>query len=686
MPPFAGGVRVSVDIGGTFTDLQILDEFTGETHAHKLPTTPADPSEGLIAGLSGAAERFGFRLDQVRALLHGTTIATNAVLERKLPAGALVTTAGFEDVLEIGRHVRREVYGNKAEPRPLLIARRHRFGLAERIDARGNVVEAPAEAGLTALVQKLARSKVETVAVCLLHAYANPAHERLVRDRLKAALPDLPVSLSCEASPEIREFERSSTTVLNALLMPVVGRYLARLRQRLAAAGLDLPVYLVQSNGGVTTPETAAAQPVRLLLSGPSGGALASETLSRELGLANLVGIDMGGTSFDVSVVHAGRTRLVNQGEVDGLPVRLPMIEIRTIGAGGGSIARADATGRLRVGPESAGAVPGPACYARGGKLATVTDANLVLGRIDPRFFLGGQMGVDEGLARAAVEAMVARPLGLSLEQAADGIVSVANANMAAAIRLSLFEKGLDPEDFVLVSFGGAGGLHACAVAEDLGAASVLFPRDHGTLSAWGMLFSDIVHDLARSKPARMAGEAAASLAALAGELREEGARLLLRDRLPKDRRDYRLAADLRYRGQAYEITVPWRGLAPDPAGVAQAVADFHDLHERQYAHAERHAVPELVTLRLSAIGRLDKPKPRPFGAAAGRPTERRVHAGGGWRTVPIWQRALLAPGAALAGPAVVEEAHATHYIPPGWRLAVLASGELLARTEGAGA
>ena len=357
-------VRIAVDVGGTFTDFEILDEATGETLAAKTQTTPEDPSEGLLTGLRVAAERFGFSLGDISALLHGTTIATNAVLQRRLPKGALITTAGFEDVLEIGRHFRRDVYASKAEPRAMLIPRAWRLGIKERILATGAIETPLDETEIVRVAERLETGGVQCVAVCLLSAYANADHETRIGALLAKHAPGLDVSLSHEVSPEIREFERTSTTVLNALLMPVVRGYLERLRARLKEAGFTAPVYLVQSNGGVMSPETAALLPARLLLSGPSGGALAAETIAQRLAMPNMVAVDMGGTSYDVSIVSEGRTRLVTQGTVDGLPVRLPMIEIRTIGSGGGSIARVEERGRLRVGPESAGAQPGPVCYA----------------------------------------------------------------------------------------------------------------------------------------------------------------------------------------------------------------------------------------------------------------------------------------------------------------------------------
>ncbi|MCU0889907.1 MAG: hydantoinase/oxoprolinase family protein, partial [Rubritepida sp.] len=548
-------VRIAVDIGGTFTDLQILDARQGRVVAWKTPTTPADPSEGLLTGVREAAARFGFALSDVGLLLHGTTIATNAVLERQLAAGALLTTAGFEDVLEITRHVRRDIYGLAPDPFPCLIERDRRLGVPERLRPDGGV-ETPL-GDVAPVLARLAALRPEAVAIGLLHAYANPAHERALAAAVAEALPGVDVSLSSEVSPEIREYERLSTTVLNALLMPVVRRYLDRLAARLGEDGFAPRLFLVQSNGGMCSLARAAAQPARLLLSGPSGGALAAERLSRRLARPNLVAVDMGGTSFDVSVVQGHRIGLVTQGEVDGLPVRLPMVEMRTIGAGGGSIASVDAAGRLTVGPRSAGARPGPVCYGRGGTEPTVTDANAVLGRFDPDFFLGGAMALDLAAARAAMAAGIAAPLGLTVEAAAEGVLRVTNTQLAAAVRLSLFEKGLDPREFALLSFGGAGGLHAVEVADELGMAEVIFPREPGTLSAYGILFSDLVQDLARSRLFRAEDAQAEIIGAEVAALRAEATQRLAADGVPEADRAIELAADLRYHGQAFELLVP---------------------------------------------------------------------------------------------------------------------------------
>ncbi|MGG5820107.1 hydantoinase/oxoprolinase family protein [Falsiroseomonas sp. HW251] len=669
-------VRIAVDIGGTFTDLQILDARQGRVVAWKTPTTPADPSEGLLEGVRQAAARFGFALADVGLLLHGTTIATNAVLERKLARGALLTTAGFEDVLEITRHVRRDIYGLAPDPFPCLIPRDLRFGVTERLRADGSV-ETPL-GDLEPVLDRLRAAAPEAIAIGLLHAYANPAHEQALRDAVAAALPGVPVSLSSDISPEIREYERLSTTVLNALLVPVVRRYLEKLEARLGEGGFAPRIFLVQSNGGMCSLARAAEQPARLLLSGPSGGALAAERLSRRLARENLVAVDMGGTSFDVSVVQGHRVGLVTQGEVDRLPVRLPMVEMRTIGAGGGSIASVDAAGRLTAGPRSAGARPGPVCYGRGGVEPTVTDANAVLGRFDPDFFLGGAMKLELDGAREAMATRIGNPLGLSAEQAAEGVLRVTNAALAAAVRLSLFEKGLDPRDFALLSFGGAGGLHACDVADELGITEVVFPREPGTLSAYGILFSDLVQDLARSRlmPVDPAHEGA--IAAEAAALREAGFARLAEDGVPEADRAVGLAVDLRYRGQAFELLIPW----PEAPAIEPLLARFHATHRARFSYAAEGEPVEFVTLRASAIGRLAKPEeaaPTPP-VEPGRPAARRAWQDGAVSDWPVWHRDRLGPHDRVEGPAIIEEAFATHVIARGWTAALHPEGAIVAR------
>ena len=676
----AGRIRIGIDIGGTFTDLQILDERSGAMHSLKTATTPEDPSIGLMTGIEEAAQRFGFPVEDIGYLLHGTTIATNAVLERKLPRGVLLTTAGFRDVLEIGRHARRDVYGLKPHREAALIPRERRVGVAERVRADGTVecmLTAEAVDDALAAVRSLG---AETVAVTLLNANVNPAHEQRLRDRLRAAMPALPVSISSEVSPEIREYERSSTTVLNALLIPVVRSYLSRLAGRLVERGIGGRLLLVQSNGGVCSAEIASEQPVRLLLSGPSGGALAAQRASARLGQPNLVGVDMGGTSFDVCVVQDGGVTLMTQGEIDGLPVRLPMVEIRTIGAGGGSIAAVLPGGRLVVGPHSAGARPRPGCYGRGGPPPPGTGANLVRGRLDAGYLVGGAGALDRAGARAAITEAVAGPLGLGLEAAAEGILALTNASLASAIRLSLFEKGLDPRSFSVLSFGGAGGLHAIPVAEELGMGEVVFPADASTFSASGILHSDIVHDLASSRLVPAAPDSLPMLVEACAELRRQGEALLEADGLAAEHRQVSLAADMRYAGQAFELVVPWGDVQPGPEVLRQMLTDFHALHRQRFSYANADDAVDIVTLRLTATGRLP---PAPDGEAAPLaegtpPPPRPVFLNGAWHDIPVYRRGGVM--GQVAGPLLIEEPYTTIFIAAGWACGPGQHGDLVAR------
>jgi N-methylhydantoinase A len=670
-------VRIGVDIGGTFTDLQIYDARSGAITSFKTPTTPDDPSLGLLTGITAAAARDGFKLADIGYLLHGTTIATNAVLERKLPRGALVTTARFEDVLEIGRHYRREIYALNPEPPPALIARDYRIGVTERIRADGSIETPLTPAALDALTVTLARLDVATVAVCLLNAYVNPSHELQLAEHLARALPALKVSCSSALSAEIREYERTSTTVLNALLMPVVARYLDQLAARMKAANCAPRLLLVQSNGGVCSTQTAAQEPVRLLLSGPSGGALLAGVLAER----NLVGVDMGGTSFDVSIVRDGRVNIVTQGEIDRMPVRLPMVEIRTIGSGGGSIARVRDGGRLTVGPESAGSSPGPACYGRGGREATVTDANLALGRLDAGAFLGGTMRLDAVAAETAIAAHVAGPLHLSMEAAAEGLLAVTNASLGAAIRLSLFEKGLDPREFAMIAFGGAAGLHAIAVADELGIRRVVFPRDASTLSAYGILHSDLAHDLVRSKVLAATPDNFAAAAAMVDALAKDAGARLDADGVPVADRAIELSADMRYKGQAFELTVKAASMRIDQAALDALIEDFHAIHQQRFSYANPGAAVEIVALRASAIGRLEKPrvKATAVSSAAGEPRMRRIHLGGRWHDVPVLDRDALTAQAPVVGPVVIVEAYTSVLIADGWACVRQANGHLVA-------
>jgi N-methylhydantoinase A len=676
--------RVGVDIGGTFTDVQVLNEETGEVFEFKSPTTPSNPAIGLIDALNGAARAYGFDVQQIGLILHGTTIATNAVLEYKMASGALLTTAGFEDVLEIGRHARQDIYGLYAENRRLLIERSLRFGIGERIATDGAVLSPLNETDVRTCARKLAERGIETVAVCLLNACANSVHEKRVREILREENPDLLVSLSTEICPEMREYERSSTTALNALLMPIVRSYARNLRRALAAEQLSANVLLIQSNGGTTSIENAGEQPVRLLLSGPCGGTLALERLARELSEPHLIGIDVGGTSSDIAVIEHGRAAMVTEGTVDGCPVRLPMVDIRTIGAGGGSIAWIDGSGRVRVGPRSAGALPGPACYGRGGHEPTLTDCNVVLGRIDPGAFLGGTMKLEPELARTILGKNICDRLSVSVEEAAEGIVSIAVSHMAGALRLSLFERGLDPADFALVSFGGAGGLMAAMMAQELGIPTVIFPRGASTLSAAGFLSADICYTSARARLLDATPGSVSILAESTQDLLRQATGVLEADHVPAERRRFDFGLDLRYRGQGSELTLPV-SYPIDGDALEAAIAAFHDLHEQRFAFAERGAPVEVVTIRLSAYGLLAKPAAQPFQrssfAATGLKT-RPVFIDGAWMNARIYPRSCIGEHEAVEGPCIIEEGYTTIFLPAGWRVIAAATGDLLGHLE----
>ncbi len=674
-------IRIAVDIGGTFTDLEVTDTASGAAHSLKSPTTPDDPARGLNTAILLAAETHGFALSDIALILHGTTIATNAVLTRNLPSGALITTAGFEDVLEIGRHARTDIYALKGPDRALLIPRRHRFGAPGRIGANGEEVR-PLDDTLEVAIEQVAASGVAACAICLINGFANPAHEIAIRDRLAKRCPDMAISCSHEVSPEIREFERTATTVLNALLMPVIARYVTKLRHRLSETGITAPLYLIQSNGGAIALEAAVQAPVKLLLSGPSGGVLAAERLAGQLGLPNVVGVDMGGTSYDVAIIADGVRTVVTQGEIDGLPVRVPMVEMHTIGAGGGSIAFVDPSGRLQVGPRSAGAVPGPVCYGRGGTEPTVTDVNLILGRLDAAAFLGGTFALNLDAARAALDENVARPLSLEKDRAASGILEVVNAKLAASIKFSLFARGLDPRDFALMSFGGAGGLHACEVAGELGITTVVFPRDPSTFSAHGILQSDILHDASRTEILPLTGESLPALNAMADDLRARGAALLDADAMPDDRRTLTLTADLRYRGQAFELMVLVPDGVADEATLITLRERFEALHRQRFSFDDPKEAVELITLRLVATGHLtDGAAPPAFAARPARPRQTRaVHVDGKWQDIPVLQQDSLTPGSEITGPAVIEQVYTTMLLTGGWTLTVTPTGDLIAR------
>jgi N-methylhydantoinase A len=654
-------VRVGVDSGGTFTDVVAVDG-AGEVHVHKLPSQPAAPWEPVMAGARHVAGE-----SAVEELSHSTTVATNALLERAGGPVALVTTAGFEDVLEIGRQARPKLYAlHPVLPAPLVEAAL-RFGVEERLAADGSVVRAPTAEALAGLREKIAAANVKAIAVCLLHAYANSAHERAVAEAL--APLGLPISLSSSVLPLPREYERTSTTVVDAYVRPVMAPYLARLHD----VGR---VRVLASNGGAMSAADAAAAPARTLLSGPAAGVVGALAVARACGVDDAITLDMGGTSTDVALIAGGQVALADEATVAGCVLQLPMMAIHTVGAGGGSIAWRDEGGALKVGPESAGAEPGPAAYDRGGTRPTVTDANLVLGRLPLTGLLGGAMPLSLARARAALEPLAAQ-LGVSVEQAAEDVLAVAAAVMARAIKVVSVERGHDPAGFVLLPFGGAGGLHACAVARELGMTRIVVPPSPGLLCAYGALTADVAHDFVATVM-RLAGArlAPADVAAQFLPLTQAAARALDGDGVDAAARRLERAATLRYRGQSFELTVPLK--RADGSAVEDLVAAFHEAHRERYGYALEREV-ELATLRLRAVGKA-APLPPPVEPRDAGPVEigrAALRIDGRQHDAPLLLRRRLLPGVSIAGPALVAEYSATTLLPPGARADVLPSGAL---------
>ena len=634
-------MRIGIDAGGTFTDF-IVYRDDGRLETFKLRSNPKSPASVILAGLEKAAP------SKKAEVIHGSTVATNALLERKGVRTALVTTAGFEDVIHIGRQNRTELYNLRQVPRVPIIPRTMCFGVRERAWFDGTVAEKPARAELARLKARLRRARVESIAICFLHAYRTASNEKLVAEALDGLGY---LCCSHDVCPEFREYERSSTTLINAYVGPLMDRYLGELER-----GARRPISIMQSNGGFLSMHEARRHAIRTVLSGPAGGVIGALETGRASGFPRILGFDMGGTSTDVSLCD-GAPRETIEASIDRFPVRVPMLDIHTVGAGGGSIARVDEGGLLRVGPESAGADPGPACYGVG-KRPTVTDAHVVLGRIAADQLVGGEMHLDTARAAAAVDS-IARELKISRVAAAAGIVRVANANMERAIRVVSVERGHDPRDFALLAFGGCGGLHACEMARELGIRTVLVPEYAGALSALGMLIADHVRDYAAGVLNRpdVEGEFTRLERIARNELR--GAELAR-------------SADLRYAGQSYELTVPW--VAASPA------KEFHHEHLRVYGYSNPERAVEIVAVRVRARLRTEKPKlsRRAAKGKTANPLTRRIYSAGGWRETPVFSRAHLS-NRARNGPALVVDYGSTTLIPPGWKFVLDRSGTLRA-------
>ena len=690
--------RVGIDIGGTFTDAALVHGETGQVRVVKVLTTPEDPALGFMSSLERGLAECGAGGRDLAAVVHATTVATNAIIEGKTARVGMLVTRGFRDILEIGRQIRSRLYDVHLQKPVPLVPRRWSLEVRERLDAEGRVLE-PLDLGeVRAAVRRLRDENVEAVVVCFLHSYLNPVHERAAAAIVREEMPAVWLSVSSEVCPEFREYLRGSTAVVNAAVMPIVSRYVDALESRLAALGATAPFYVMQSSGGVMTSASAKERPVYMVESGPAAGVIAAGAVAAPYGHRNVLSFDMGGTTAKVGLIQDGRLRLSTEMEVGaqavtplgegrggGYPVRTPVIDLVEVGAGGGSEAWIDAGGALRVGPRSAGARPGPACYGLGGVTPTITDANLALGRLNPAFFLGGEMALDGDAARRAIADRVAGPLGLDPLAAASGIVEIANAHMIGAMRLVSVQRGYDPRDFVLVAFGGAGPLHANALARELGIPTVIVPPSPGIASAIGMLATDIRHEFVATRRLRLDTVTPGALEALFADFVTEGETRLTRDRVPVANRRTLRSADLRYHGQSFElsITVPPGTLTS--ADVDRLRAEFHAAHERAYGYAAPDDPVELVNVRLAAVGVTPKPRRAPLPAggrdAAGAIKGRRevwFAETAGWQETAVLDRAKLRRGNVIAGPAIVEEHDASTLVHPGWNATVDEHGNLV--------
>jgi N-methylhydantoinase A len=667
--------RVTVDTGGTFSDFVFFNEETGEITITKVPSTPKEPFQAVLNGVKELLAR-GVAAKDISFFSHGTTVGTNALLEEKGALTGLLVTEGFRgiyEVMEQSRGYGPATYDLFFEKPKLLAEPYYTEEIPERVDFRGEVLKpVDVESSLQA-VRRLKRKKVESIAACFLFSFLNPGHELAIKEIVAREFPEASLSLSCEVLPQIREFYRLSTTVINAYIAPVMSRYLGRLEQRLRELGLMTPrLYIMQSNGGVATFQSAAKKPVATVLSGPAGGVIASLGISRLAGIKNVITFDMGGTSCDVALIHEGNPGVTTQGRINQRPISLPMLDIHTVSAGGGTIARIDAVGGVQVGPDSAGAEPGPICYDHGGEDVTITDANLVLGVLHPEKFLGGRLKLNREKAEKLLEEKIAKPLGLSTLEAADGILKIVNVKMEEAIKAVSSQRGYDIRDFTLIAFGGGGPMHAGRIALDLGIPTLLVPSTPGVTSALGLLLADVKHDYVRSKLASLKELDLDEINRLFSELASQAKNDLRGEGFGDNEIAVQAFLDLRYAGQGYELTVP-SPLPPFKTVDLELMRQRFDAqHEQAHGHKAESEPVELVSLRLVSLGRVPRAKLSPAAATgrkveAARTGDREIFFGReyGLLDCAIYNRDLLEPGHEIAGPAVIEQLDTTTVIHP---------------------
>ena len=670
--------RLTVDTGGTFSDFVYVNDDTREVSIAKIPSTPDDPSRAILAGVEELIAK-GVKPDEIGFFCHGTTVGTNALLEGKGVRTGLLVTKGFRGIYEVGEQSRPHgpAIFDIMYDKPAMLAPPSRTGeVVERVSFEGEVLLPLDEDALRQTLRELREEDVQSIAICLLFSFLAPGHDQRAREIVEEEIPGCGVSISSEIVPQIREYYRLSTTVINAYLQPILARYIANLDQRLKDAGVTTrQKYIMQSNGGMATFEATAKKAVATVLSGPAGGITASVYACRTTGFQNLITFDMGGTSCDVALIKDGQPSIANRGKVEGRDVALPMIEINTVSAGGGTLAHVDRFGELIVGPQSAGAQPGPACYGRGGTQPTITDCNLVLGYLSPDNFLGGKMRLNAQASFDAINNAVARPLDMQAQDAAEGVVRIINVKMQEAIKAISTMRGHDLRDFMLLAFGGAGPLHACPIAAELGMAGVIVPLYPGVYSAMGLVMSDVKHDYVRSKLTALSRADEGDVNAVLEELATQARNDLAEEGFTHDKAEIEYALDMRYAGQGYEITLPCN--APlAPGGLAQLRRAFDEEHRKMFGHTAPQEPVEIISYRVRGIGRVppvELPKFAPTGALlAGAIREMRIaRFNGASVECPVYQRELLDVGAVFSGPAIVDQLDCTSVIPPGQHVRV---------------
>lgn len=677
------GWQVGVDTGGTHTDVVLRNRETGHLSTWKVPTTPDDLSDGILRGVLELMEREGVPAGEVETFAYGTTMVTNLIVEEQPVPVGLLTTAGFRDVLEIGRASRKpNIYDIHWRPQPPLVPRHLRLEVTERLMYDGSVHTPLDPASVTAAVAALAQEGVRSIAVCLMHAYANPAHERAVRDIILERQPEMLVSLSSDIVREFREYERTSTTVLNAYVKGPMADHLDRLKAVLAENGLRPNCFIMRGNGGVMGFENGKSTPVAITHSGPVAGIIGGREVGRAAGTSDVITFDMGGTSSDIAVVTGGRPGFTNRGRLANYPVLLPMLDLVTIGAGGGSIAHVDHGGALKVGPRSAGSVPGPMCYGQGGENPTVTDANMVCGRLNPDYFLAGTRSIDPELSHRGIADRIARPLGLTVEAAALGILAIAEAHMVNAIKLATVQRGRDPRASALVGFGGAGPLHAVALADALGMSKVVIPPAPGNVSASGLLSAPVIHDAVMTAIQPVDGLDLDELAARFSALEEVVGAGFATDGVDAASVAMLRSLDLRYVGQSFEMPVDVSDLLGSPDARDRVRERFHELHRQQYGYALPSKAIELVNIRVQGASAAPEgfwPRRSVVGAASPADRRRVLFAGAEPAEWPVWRHADLPAGQVLSGPAIVEYPGSTFVLPPSWGGRVGTVGEIVA-------